>query len=282
MLNSDLKFPYPLLRTEAVDYKTSVFTDDLDVLRESNGFRIVPRFSVNNMQIQTLIKERVFSYGIQIQCSSTYYRTIEYIEDNADLFIPGGLVHDQVDICPCIIAIKDLDNFKVDDFVPAFHHVPVKVYTSDVVGIGTVRRFRAYYKADEVKKASSVITVMVKNDIDRITVDLAQPNIYVYLPKTQFDQYMELGTSTTDQVTMLMGLVYVPAITQAISEMSVDGDSDFVDYPWYKSLMASLDKLAGGDSDELASLIEEPFETAQRLLGDNVSTTLQILKNRDW
>ena len=170
----------------------------------------------------------------------------------------------------------------MDDFVPAFHLIPVKVFSSDVVGIGTVRRFRAYYKADEVKQASSVITVKVKNDIDRITVDLEQPNIFVYLPQTQFDQYMELGTSTSDQVTMLMGLVYVPAITQAITEMDVEGNSVFADYPWYKSLMASLDKLAEGDSEKLAGFIENPFETAQRLLGDNISTTLQILKNRDW
>ena len=282
MLNSELRFPYPLLRTDAEDYKTAVFTDDLDVLRETNGFRIVPRFSVNNNQIQALINANVLSYGLQIQCSSTYFRTIKYIANNEDFFIPGGLVHGQVDICPCIVALKDIDPFVMDDFVQAFQLVPVKVFTNDVVGIGTVRRFRAYYKADEVKNASSIITVKVKNDIDRISVDLSQANIFVYLPQTQFDSYLDLGTSTSDQVTMLMGLVYVPAITQALSEMDVEGNSEFADQPWYQSLLAALDKLAEGDPDKISTFIDNPFETAQMLLGDNIATTLQILKNRDW
>ena len=282
MLNSDLRFPYPLLREEAVDFSTAVFSDDLDILRESNGFRIVPRFSVNNSQIQELLNAGIFSYGIQIQCSSTYYRAVEYIKNNRDVFIPGGTVHDQVEICPCIVAMEDLIPYSIDDSVTAFHHIPVGVYCSDVVGIGTVRRFRAYYKADQVKKASSVITVQVNKDVDRINIDLGKPNIFVYLPQDQFNSYMDLGTATSDQIKMLMGLIYVPAITQALSAMDVDGDSEFANQPWYKSLMASLDKLAEGDPEKITELIENPFETAQRMIGDNISTTLQILKNRDW
>lgn len=282
MLNSDLRFPYPLLRNEAVDFQTAVFSDDLDILRERDGFRIVPRFSVNNSQIQKLLDADIFSYGIQIQCSSTYYRVVEYIKNNSEVFIPGGTIHDQVEVCPCIVAMEDLVPYLIEDSVAAFHQFSVGVYSSDVVGIGKVRRFRAYYKADQVKKASSVITVQVNKEIDRINIDLGQPNIYVYLPQDQFKSYMDLGVATSDQVKMLMGLIYVPAITQALSVMDVDGDSEFANLPWYKSLMASLDKLAGGDPEKISELIENPFETAQRLIGDNVSTTLQILKNRDW
>ena len=205
-----------------------------------------------------------------------------YIENNKDFLIPGGRVHDLVEICPCIVAVKDLDNYKNDDFVPAFQQISLKVYSGDVIGIGTVRRFRAYYKADEVKKASSVITFQQRDDINRVTVELNNANIMVYLPPNQFKMYTEIGTSTKDQLTMLMGVLYVPVLTQAISEMDVDGESEFAEQAWYKSLMAVLDKLGEGDPDKLEKLIEKPFETAQRILGDNVSLALQILENRDW
>lgn len=272
-----------MLRPEPIDFKTAFFTDDLDILRETNGFRIVPRFSVNNDQIQALINNQIFSYGIQIQCRSTYYRTIEYIVDNKDIFIPGGKVHNLVEICPCIVALKDLAPYDIEDFVPPFKLESVKVYSGDAIGIGTNRTFRAYYKADEAKKASSLITVREDKGIERIRVDLDQPNIYVYLPQDQHNLYKELGgTATADQLTILMGLIYVPAITQAITEMTVEGDSEYEGHPWYTSLMASLDKLAEGDPDKIESLIDNPFETAQRLLGDNTKSTLQILMNRDW
>ena len=84
MLDSSKKYPYPLLRETAEDYMSSVFSDDLEVLREDKGFRIVPRFSVNNEQINALISSGVLSYAVQIQCRSTYYRAVEYVQDNKE------------------------------------------------------------------------------------------------------------------------------------------------------------------------------------------------------
>ena len=195
MLNSNIKYPYPLLRETPEDYVSSTFNGNLEVLREDQGFRIVPRFSVNNEQINELINSGMFSYAVQIQCRSTYYRTVEYIKDNTPFFIYGGTVHELVELCPCIIAMKDLEGYLCDDFVPAFKLSPVNIYKNDVVGIGNIIRFRAYYKADEVKKASSVVTVQADATIERIQVDLNKPNIIVTLPQNQYDAYMNIGTS---------------------------------------------------------------------------------------
>ena len=282
MLNSSIKYPYPLLREAPEDFVTATFKGDLDVLREDKGFRIVPHFSVNNDQINELIQDNVFSFAVQIQCKSTYYRTVEYIKENAPFFIFGGTVHELVELCPCILAMKDYEGYLVDDFVPAFKLSPVNIFENDVVGIGNIVKFRAYYKADEVKKASSVVTVQADPSIERIKVDLNKPNIIVTLPQNQYDSYMEIGTSTSDQVTLLTGIVSVPVIALALGEIDPDDESDYADLAWYKSLRALLDKLADGDPTKVSNLLEDKLHTAQLMLGDNLSSSLSILKNRDW
>jgi len=282
MLNSNIKYPYPLLREEPEDFITSTFCGELEVLREDQGFRVVPRFSVNNDQIMELIQSGVFCYAVQVQCRSTYYRTVEYIKENAPFFIYGGTVHELVELCPCIIATQDYEGYFIDDFVPAFKYSPVNIYENDVVGIGNTIRFRAYYKADEVKKASSVVTVQADSSIERIQVDLNKPNIIVTLPQTQYDTYMKIGTSTADQVTMLTSIISVPVIALALREIDIDDESDYAELSWYKSLRALLDKIADGDPSKVNCLLEDTFQTAQLMLGDNLSASLNILNNREW
>ena len=282
MLNSNINYPYPLLREMPEDFGKSTFDGSLEVLREDQGFRVVPHFSVNNDEINNLINTGIFSFAIQIQCRSTYYRTVEYIKDNTPFFIYGGTVHELVELCPCIIAIQDLEEYTNDDFVQSFKVAPVKIFKNDVVGIGSVIRFRAYYKADEVKKANSVVTVQADDSIERIHVDLNKPNIIVTLPQTQYDAYMNIGTSTSDQVTLLTGIVSVPVIALALSEINPDDESDYAELPWYKSLRALLDRLADGDPAKINSLLEDKLHTAQLMLGDNLSESLNILNNREW
>jgi hypothetical protein len=278
MLNSNINYPHPLLRVTTEDFISSKFDGDLEILRETQGFKVIPRFSVNNEQINNLIRTGVFSYAVQIQCRSTYYRAVEYVKDNTPFFINGGTVHELVELCPCIIAMQDLKSYLIDDFVPAFKQVPVSVYKNDVVGIGNTIRFHAYYKADEVKKASSVITVQSDDSIKRMQVDFNKPNIIVTLPKTQYDTYINIGNNaTSDVITLLTGVVSVPVIALALSEIDPDDENDYADLPWYKSLRASLDKLANGDPATIDKLLEDKLSTAQLLLGDNLSASLNIL-----
>jgi hypothetical protein len=93
---------------------------------------------------------------------------------------------------------------------------------------------------------------------------------------------MNIGTSTSDQVTLLTGIVSVPVIALALSEIDPDDESDYADLPWYKSLRGLLDRLAGGDPAKVSSLLEDKLNTAQRMLGDNMSEALNILNNREW
>lgn len=81
-------------------------------------------YSVNNEEIQELLSKRIITYALQIQCLSTWYREIKISDSNSQtLFIPSNAVHERVDSCPCIIALKDIDNFSNIDFSEDFEGI---------------------------------------------------------------------------------------------------------------------------------------------------------------
>ncbi len=278
MLNNKINYPYPLLQEETEQFKTTSFSSSIEVLREPSGFRIIPRFSVNNDGIKKIIADGLFSYAIQIQCTSTWLRTIHYVKENEPFFIEASDVHERVDLSPCIIAMEDLYPYYNDDFVDGFKGVTVGVKKNDIVGIGQSIWFTAYYKADEVRKPNSVITVKDRDDITRMEVDLSQiDNIYVYLPSKEYGLYMAAGTNTANQILLLNAVLSIPALTYAISNMTLDDDNDFSENSWYKSLRAYIEKMAGGDQAKVQELLNNPISTAQEMLGDNYSSALQVI-----
>ena len=84
-------------------------------------------------------------------------------------------------------------------------------------------------------------------------------------------------------MTLLTAIVSVPVIALALGKIDSDNDeNDYAELPWYKSLRAQLDKLADGNPEKVEQLLEDKLQTAQRLLGNNLATSLNILDTRDW
>ena len=111
MLNSMMNYPYPILRNQAIDYKTGIFKVDIKKTNRSKGFDLSIDYDVTNRRIKEMLDQRILAYALQIQCVSTWYRKLE-ISENAgqNVFIPTSMVHERVDLCPCIIALKDISD----------------------------------------------------------------------------------------------------------------------------------------------------------------------------
>lgn len=164
MLNSMMNYPYPILRNQAIDYKTGIFKVDIKKTNRSKGFDLSIDYDVTNRRIKEMLDQRILAYALQIQCVSTWYRKLE-ISENAgqNVFIPTSMVHERVDLCPCIIALKDISNFTNEDFSEDFEGITFSVNTGEVVGIGERQKFDAIYKDDIIKKVIRLcILIMTK------------------------------------------------------------------------------------------------------------------------
>ena len=132
MLNSNLPLPYPVLRTEPIDFNTSIFTTTISVTEAQNGYNIVADFDVKNASFLALLSEEFLSFALQIECDSTWYRKIHFSPSNHfEMFIPAAEVHNRVDMCPCIIAKKKIDKYheKISDLAEEFEVEKEKILT---------------------------------------------------------------------------------------------------------------------------------------------------------
>lgn len=282
MLNSMMNYPYPILRNQAIDYKTGIFKVDIQKTNHSNGFNLSVAYEVTNRKIKEMLDQRVLAYALQIQCISTWYRKLE-ISENAgqNVFIPTSIVHERVDLCPCIIALKDISNFSNDDFSEDFEGITFSINAGEVVGIGERQKFDAIYKDDIIKKGDPIVYFDNDESCSVMFCEWEFAAIRIHLPKKQYEEYIRIGEYEPWKIPLLNAIYVVPAIVQGIAEIGRDelqtGNGNLSEYAWYKTLKVLIEKAANGEAHMYKKLLADPIRTAQLLLNDNSAQSLELL-----
>lgn len=282
MLNSDMNYPYPILRGEPIDYKSGVFLANIKKINENNGFTLNITYSVNNKEIEDLLARRIIAYALQIQCISTWYREIK-ISDSASqtIFISSSEVHERVDICPCIVALENIEDFSNEDFSEDFEGISFSLHKGEVVGIGERQKFDAIYKNDIIKKGDPIVHFVNDERCSVMFCEWEFATIQIHLPKKQYEQYNLIGEYEPWKIPLLNAIYVVPTIVQAISEIAQDelhnGGGSLSQYAWYKTLHFLIEKAANGESNDFNKMLNDPIKTAQLLLNDNSAQSLELL-----
>ena len=277
-----MNYPYPILRANPVDYKSSVFNVDIKKDTQKNGYNLKVAYEVNNNQIKELIDKHILAYAIQLQCISTWYRDLIISDsDIQDIFIPSDMVHERVDLCPCIIATGKIENFTNDDFTEDYDGIPYEINKGEVVAIGERQKFDAIYKNDIIKKGDPIVHFVNDDEATVLYCEWEYDTIKIHLPKEQFRKYNEVGKNEPWKVPMLNAIYVVPVIVQGIYEIYQDEvagrSATFERYSWYKTLKVLIMKAAKDNASEYKRMLEDPIKTSQRLLNDNSLQALNLV-----
>lgn len=286
MLNSSINYPYPLLRSKPIDYLTSVFDAEMIVTPMADGYEISAHYNLDASFIEQLIQTGDVSFGIEIQCTSTWYRDLKmtnHLENK--FFIPSIQVHQRVDLCPCIVARKAIPHFNCDDFAAEFSGIDFTINCGEVLGIGTSKKFDALYKEDIIKKSESIIHFNSSTTKTIESVEYDYEVIQIQLPKKQYDLYDSIGKYEPWKIPMLNAIYATPVITEAITIICHDEESGtegpMSNYAWYKTLKVMIGKLADNDLTKYKKLLNNAIGTAQQLLNDNAANSISLLNMCD-
>lgn len=282
MLNSSMTYPYPILRNKPTDYKTGIFEVQINKVNQKNGFNISVTYGVNNDQIKELLEKRIIAYAIQIQCVSTWYRKLEISDtEKQTIFLPSNLVHERVDMCPCIIALEDIKDFHINDFTDDFEEIPFSVNKGEVIAIGERQKFDALYKDDIIKKSESIVSFINDTECSVMYCEWEFEAIQIHLPKKQYELYTHIGEYESWKIPVLNAIYVVPVISQAINEIYNDefqnGQCNLEKYAWYKTLKFMIKKVARDDAKSYKKMLSDPIKTTQLLLNDNSAQALDII-----
>lgn len=285
MLNVNINYPYPLLREYVEDYKRTIFTGELSVRLEPDGYVIHPSFDVENDEIRSLIKAGLLMYAIEVQCVSTWFRKLYRIIDNNIVRLNPQEIHERVELTPCIIATKNFKGFKNVDFEEEYQGMSFDINAGDIIGIGQKRTFDALYQNDIIKNGSSIVNIGGSDQIKEITCDFNGSVIQITLPKDQYSDYMDCGYNRI-KYKSLNAILTIPVLVEAImtiayDEKNPDETSGFENKSWYKTIVVNLKRYAENDENKYKQLLDKPFASAELLLGNNSAAALKFLSQID-
>lgn len=281
MLNPNNNFPYPVLRESAEDYNSTVFQGNLTVELEQDGYTIHPEFSVENNGLQKMLASGEIIYAVEVQCVSTWYRKMFFIQNNKAVKLDSKDIHERVEVTPCIIAIKNIVDFTNDDFAEEYLGMNFNINPGDVIGIGVKKSFDALYQNDIIKNGTSIVSICGSNNQKEISCNFNGSVIEVKLPQNQYESYLECGYNR-DKYKLLNAVLTIPVLVEAIGiisndENNPDHNSGYSGYTWYKTIVANLKRYAGNNDTKYYNLLDKPFSSAEILLANNSASVLDYL-----
>ncbi len=283
MLNVNMNYPYPLIRDYEEDYKETIFQGDLEVFPDNAGYVIVPNFNINNPEIHDLLDKGVFTYALQIQCVSTWFRKLFPIVNNKKLILDSHQLHERVEIIPCIISKQNVNGFTNDDFAEEYQGLSFELHVGDVIGIGTKRTFDALYQNDIIKNGSPIVKFSEDKETKSVSCDFTDSKINIKLPTEQYQAYLDCGPVPA-KYPVLNAIYTIPALMEAIAiiredDKDSDNESGYSNRPWYKTIVANLKTISKNDEAQYKNLLENAFTAAEMLFNNNSEEAIQFLVN---
>jgi hypothetical protein len=281
MLNPNMNYPYPLVRTHEEDYRSTIFKGELTVNLQPDCYLVRPAFEINNPGIAELIEAGKLTYAIEIQSPATWYRHLFQVKDNKPIRLDTASLHERVELTPCIIATAQIAGFTNDDFEEEYQGMTFEINAGDVIAIGEVRTFDALYQDDVIKNGTSPVTITRSDTAKEISCDFSGSLIEITLPGDQHDRYIECGYKAEKYKT-LNAILSIPALVEGISIIAndvknPDHTSGLEKKAWYKTIVVNLKRAAENNEGKYRALLDKPFASAELLLGNNYSSALQYL-----
>ena len=283
MLNVNVNYPYPIVREDPDDYRNTIFIGELEVHLKADGYLVNTNFTIDNKELEDMIKNNQCTYALEVQCVSTWYRKLYEISQNEEIKLDSGMIHERVELTPCIVAKKEITGFTNIDFAQEYQGISYDLNVGDVIAIGQKRSFDALYKSDIIKNGSSIVDILVDKNIRELQYDFSKNIIRIKLPSDQYDNYKMCGYNRS-KYKMLNAILIVPVLVEAIGiiamyENDPDNIGDFQSCAWYKTIVVNLKRYAKNDEKVYRKLLEKPFTSAEILLGNNFADALEYLCN---
>lgn len=285
MLNPNINYPYPVVRVNAEDYRTTVFQGALTVNLQPNCYLVRPAFEIKNAEIEGLIAEGKLTYAIEVQSPATWYRKLFPVKENKPFLLEPAVLHERVELTPCIVAATQISNFMNEDFEEEYQGMSFEINAGDVIAIGETRSFDALYQDDIIKNGTSPVTITRSDTAKEISCDFSGSLIEITLPAGHHEKYLECGCKP-DKYKTLNAILSIPALVEAISIIASDvknpnQTSGFESKAWYKTIVVNLKRAAENKEAKYRALLEKPFASAELLLGNNYASALQYLSLKD-
>lgn len=275
-------YPYPVLSTYSDDYQSGTFNVVIEPRMEGYSLHIDFTAELTNEALKNLIRTGQAKYVYHMECAQTSFRKVL----QTDAIITSDVLADKalngiLQICPFIVAVKDIHSYTSDDFHVDYRGVSFDIEAGCIMAAGKMVTVRVSKDTDELERMPSIFSIAPNPDdtCRQMVVDYSGRKILIKLPMDDYYSYKQLSKLPQMQA-VLNALTIIPALIHVLGDlkrMSVSDREDNEESLWYRVLSKTL-----ADKFDCA-LASETFEEedvlllAQRLINDPVSDAFKML-----
>lgn len=262
----DHMFPYPVLRDRQDDYVKTHFKASVNSVVADKELKLNAVMDCTNADVLKLISNGQAKYALHLECKMTYYRQLHY-SDNPRFCVnlPSHLIDLKLEICPLIVATKDIQDYKSADLDEAYEGEEISFRNGDFIAVGNQFTVPITRKSDELKQLSSPFCLLVypeDKEQKYTSLDYSEENqVIIYVPKDMHPVIANVQGGR-DKMDELHAALYFPALMQTIEFMKSGDSAGCEEKRWYIAInQRAVEKGVG----EINESTEDAYVIAQKL-----------------
>ena len=274
-------YPYPVVAESNDSYIDTIFTSDVDVVKEGYNIKFSLKAEVNNDTLNELISGGKAAFVHHIECPQTCYRNAVKTDENEKIFIEHeSKLNGTVQICSMIIAMSDIAGYRNPSFSSDYKGFGFNIEKGCVMGIGKQINIDISKEKDNLENTSSIFSIIPIMDPEEtmIHVETGNPKkITIHIPQKTYNRYRNLSRNLEIQQVMHY-MIIIPALIQVFNELKSSGSEFYMyeEYKWFKALKKACKKIdVNLDENGIKSI--EPYKVAQMLLDTPTVKALKFL-----
>ncbi|NRZ43407.1 hypothetical protein DFR89_003121 [Clostridium beijerinckii] len=234
--------PYPILFEYSDDYVDSLFHADVTSKTEFGQVVICVTFTLENLQIEQLIKEGKAEYCVHAECPITSFRYKKSGNQDIEFKVNADDIKDKLEICTFITATRDIVNYSNEKFNLDYDKLSFNISKGNILAIGTEVDVIINKNLDELQSLSGLIKVRKKQAVNAeyMSIDLDSDYILISLPEYEYQKYAEYGKQGFKRT--VLSMILFPAMVSVLSRMKINTDDILQEKKWYKAIEKILNE----------------------------------------
>lgn len=274
-------YPYPVIVEGNDSYIDTVFTSDVDVVKEGYNIKFILKAEINNDAINELISEGKVAFVHHIECPQTCYRKAVETDENEKIFIEHeSKLNGTIQICSMIIAMTYMAGYRNQSFSSDYKGFGFDIEKGCIMGIGKQINIDINKEKENLENTSSIFSIIPIMDPEEtmIHVETGNPKkITIHIPQKAYNRYRNLSRNLEIQPVM-HSMIIIPALIQVFNELKSCGSELYMyeEYKWFKVLKKACKKIdINLDENGIKSI--EPYRVAQMLMDTPTIKALKFL-----
>jgi hypothetical protein len=275
-------YPYPVLSYYSDDYIGSNFNVEINAQPDGYNFKLIFKSELDDEILQGYIASEDVNFVYHLECAQTGFRNVLKTSlPEITHIIPDKNIRGQLQICPFIVAMKDLPSYVNGSFNEDYRGFKFAIEAGCVMAVAKQINIEIEKDINDLSQTPSIFSIIKNADETELgmLVDMYKTKIVIKLPEKDYYNFKSIRDEADIQP-VLNSIVVIPALLFVLEELCrLDPNSrdELNVYSWYRVIKRVLSLRFNTDieSDKLSSL--NMIEVSQKLINTPLSDGLHVL-----